>query len=149
MSESTYDKQAADFLTKYGIRFAAVGRGSGCPPWAGQSDIKGKCPKCGDIHGLRYRVSFIRDADGDRLSFPFWGSLADMKAGKSPTAYDVLSAISGDVQCSDTFEGFCADFGYDTDSRRAYAAWERCAKFAEELREFFTEEEQEALAEIQ
>lgn len=34
------------------------------------------------------------------------------------------SLISDASTESDTFEDFCGEFGYDTDSRRAYATWE-------------------------
>jgi len=88
-------------------------------------------------------------ASGGRLSFDFWNSQKDMQEGKAPTAYDVLACISGDVNCPDTFEDFCGEYGYDLDSRKAFATFKRCATFAERLQAFFTEEEREALAEIQ
>jgi hypothetical protein len=44
-----------------------------------------------------------------------------------PTVREVLSCLASDVTAGEvSFEDFCADFGYDTDSRRAYKTWESC-----------------------
>ena len=68
---------------------------------------------------------------------------------RTPSAYDVLSCISGDARCPQRFSEFCSEYGYDEDSRKAYATWERCLGLAEELRRFFNAKEIEALQEIQ
>lgn len=69
-----------------------------------------------------------------RLTVPFFmGPLHT----REPTAADVLSCMVSDAFAGEqNFEGFCADFGYDVDSRKAEATWKACAKTAPKLRRF-------------
>ncbi len=58
------------------------------------------------------------------MTVRFFNSL--MESGKRVTAYDVLSCLTkNDVG---TFEQFCWEFGYDTDSRRAERTYKACKK---------------------
>jgi len=158
---SEYEKQAQAFLDKFHITFEATWKGDKCPPW-GTSDPKanGPCPNCRHMHGDRFQVEIGRDltrmptvvraADLRILSFDFWNSHQAQQAGTTDLgAYDVLACLSGDVNCPDTFEDFCSEYGYEEDSRKAFNTFKRCARFAERLRAFFSEEEREALQEIQ
>lgn len=53
---------------------------------------------------------------------------------REPTAADVLSCLISDAQAGDyTFEQWCGDMGYDTDSRKALATWEACRAMAPKL----------------
>lgn len=151
--KSEYDLQAEAFLSKHQLRFEILGVTPECPPY---------CDDPKHIHGNRYFVQFTGDGKPREkpLRFPFWNSFQDEfgngrpVSGHSrhipikPSAYSVLACISSDASCPDTFEEFCADFGYDTDSTKANDTFRRCHKFAKELREFFTPEELEDLAEI-
>jgi hypothetical protein len=57
-----------------------------------------------------------------------------------PTAADVLACLASDARGGEnTFEGFCADFGYDVDSRKAEATYKACAKMAKRLPVFLGE----------
>jgi hypothetical protein len=137
-----YDQQAASFLNRYGITCnirRADPHGPGyAPQWA----------EAGEPHGNQYRVTLTGNGRG-KLSFDFWGSIRDRELGEDPTPYDVLACVSADIYCPDSFPEFCSDYGYDEDSRRAFATWERCNEFGRELREFFREPAmQEDLAEI-
>ena len=136
-----YEAQAQAFLDQFGLRFRAVQHGDRCPPWCGE-DEKGCC------HGDRYRVTISREGSG-RLSFDFWNSVKDVQDGKEPTAYDVLACISGDIYTPEDFAEFCSEYGYDPDSRRAYQMFKRCDRFGKRLREFFDDEQREALGLIQ
>ncbi len=138
MSSYEYHAQAKSFLAKHGLRFRATHKAEKCPLFC-----DGTCK-----HGDQYRVTISRKAGG-RISFDFWNSLHDMQNGTQPHAYDVLACISGDTYCAETFEDFCADFGYDTDSLKAQDTWKRCAKFAKRLQAFFTADELTQLVEIQ
>lgn len=162
-----YQKQATDFCERFGIKFRATEYPADmqtAPAWVEDGNSGSHTYP----HGLRYRVTLSRDGKAD-LGFDFWASIADREAIErvrkantyidaeakrkaaqaKPTAYDVLACISSDIYCPDNFADFCDEYGYDEDSRKAYATWERCSKFAKELREFFaTDEEREALAEI-
>jgi hypothetical protein len=143
---SEYTKQANDFLTKHQLEFTAEPAGSMPPPWHEPPTFRTKYP-----HGLRYAITIKRVGRGhcSPISFDFWGSINDREKKKQPTAYDVLACISSDVNCPETFEDFCSEYGYDEDSRKAFAQFETCAEFGKKLRAFFTEDEREELAEIQ
>lgn len=56
----------------------------------------------------------------------------------TPHAADVLySLILDSGAASQTFADWCADFGYDTDSRKALATYEACQQNADKLRRVF------------
>jgi hypothetical protein len=56
----------------------------------------------------------------------------------APKRRDLLSCLALDATSGDqSFEDFCSDFGYDTDSRKAYATWEACRESGEKLRDVF------------
>lgn len=151
MERTDYEKQAEDFLNNYGLTLQAAFKGDKCPPWDDEKHI----------HGDRYRVTIKRkvwthtrlDSHGEvrpnSVSFDFWNSYRDSGEGKTPTVYDVLSCISGDVYCADTFEDFCSEFGYDIDSRKAEQTYRRCKILASKLSRFFTDIEIRDLQEIQ
>ena len=131
---SEYEKKANDFLTANGIKFRATFKDAKCPPYC-----DGK-----HIHGERYRVTLHRPGQPGRLSFDFWNSQHDMEAGEQPTAYDVLACISSDLNCPESFKEFCGEYGYEEDSRKAYATFKRCASFAKRLNAFFTDDKERA-----
>lgn len=119
-------------------------------------------------HGHHYRVTVSRDQTrkgkrtpytigsaglervkcGNRLTFDFWGSIADAQKGEHPSPYDVLACISSDACTPETFADWCAEYGDDTDSIKALQTFRRCNAFAKRLRAFFTPAELEQLAEI-
>ena len=150
-SMSVYDKQAQDFLDKFGLAISRRAHSCMvCPPWtACDKEKTGLCPKCGTTHGNPYLIKITRNLKpSEVLDFYFWGSYNDAKKGKSPSKYSILSSIGGDSVIPETFHDFCWEFGYNEDSRRDYSNWERCSKFAKKLRAFFTADELEALREI-
>lgn len=136
---SSYEQNALDFLAKHGITFCASGANTTRAPWA----------KTGEPCGYHYTITLAKEKTLSDLSFDFWGSVNDAKTAKRPTAYDVLACISMDIHCPSTFADFCAEYGYDEDSRAAHATFKRCATFARKLRAFFSEKEIEGLSEIQ
>ena len=136
---SAYEAQAQTFLADHGLTFKAAYGGQKCPLW---------CDK-GCQHGDHYRVTLKRVASRKSISFDFWGSINDQRQGKAPTAYDVLACISSDYYTPETFADFCSEYGYDPDSRKAEQTFKAADKFARRLREFFSEEEAQALSEIQ
>jgi len=74
---------------------------------------------------------------------------AEVRKGKNrfePTPYDVLAAIT--KSDPGTFEDFCSDFGYDTDSRKAEAVYFAVQKEWTKVRRFFTAEEIEEMQQI-
>lgn len=66
---------------------------------------------------------------------------------KAPTAYDVLSCLEKyDIG---TFENFCDEFGYDTDSMKAFKTYEAVGEAYKQVAILFNEAELKELAEIQ
>ena len=85
-----------------------------------------------------YRCTFKRD--GKRFSIRFGQSLKESNYGNAnPTAYDVVSCLIKNDP--DTFENFCAEFGYDTDSRKAEKIYRAVCEEWEKVSAFFTEKE--------
>lgn len=64
-----------------------------------------------------------------------------------PTAYDLLSCLT--KYDPGTFENFCADYGYDTDSRKAEKTYKEVMKEWENVSRIFSTDELEQLQEIQ
>lgn len=152
-----YQKQAQDFLTRNGIKFRATLSDSKVAPWD-QDDSGAKHWSAKGIERHHYRVTLSREggprnAPGcslTRLTFDFWGSIADAEKGvREVSAYDVLACISSDANAPEVFEDYCAEYGESTDSIKAKQTYTRLSRFAKRLRAFFTESELEQLAEIQ
>ena len=58
-----------------------------------------------------------------------------------PTATDVLGCLCSDAASADqTFEQWCSDFGYDTDSRRAERCYHDIQESTRKLRRFLGEQ---------
>lgn len=82
------------------------------------------------------------------------GHLSDSRRAKekrlrevhAPSSYDILSCIT--KYAPGTFENFCSEFGYDTDSRRAYKVYRAVCDEWFNASAFFTEGELERLCEI-
>ena len=58
--------------------------------------------------------------------------------GKPPTAAAVLSSLLVDAAVEDytSFEDWCDDLGYSSDSRTHHRTWKRCLKLAPQVRAF-------------
>ncbi len=131
-----YQKQAQDFLdqTRTVVMVAYDRKGRYFPDDTESRDI--------------YNITLAR---GERsYTFRFGQSIAHTKGNgdtQEPTAYDVLACLTkydpGD------FENFCAELGYDEDSRTAEAVHRAVkAEFAELCR-LYSDAELELMAEIQ
>lgn len=64
----------------------------------------------------------------------------------TPKAYDILACLSGYIPSS--FQDFCWEYGYDTDSIRALKTYIECQKEYSGLAKIFTIEQLEKLNEI-
>lgn len=66
----------------------------------------------------------------------------------TPTTQEIIVGMRNDEMHSDeTFEGWCASFGYDEDSRKAFAIYEACQKVSQVYQSIFTIEEQTQISE--
>ena len=55
----------------------------------------------------------------------------------------VLDSLASDALLGlEHFDAFCGDLGYDTDSRKAFAAWEACQRTADQLATFLGGDDQ-------
>ena len=135
---SEYDEQADKFLKDNNLIMEIKEDMQSPPPWYKEDKRD---------YGIKYRVTI---KDGSRsVTFPFWNSVYARDRKEKLKPYSVLACISGDVYCPETFEDFCSEYDYDTDSRRAERTFHESDVFARKLRAFFTEDEISQLVEIQ
>lgn len=138
-ARTDYNAQADAFLQEHGLRFRATqATKNTCPPFCDGEHH----------HGRKHTITLSKPGNG-RLSFAFWNSQNEVQKGEPIRPYSVLACISSDAYCPETFEDFCSEYGYDEDSRKAWATFKRCDAFRQRLQRFFTEDELTALAEIQ
>ena len=81
-----------------------------------------------------HRITVTNTETGKRTAFDFWASIAHPVIDST---YDILNAfycfVSDAVSGLDSFQEFCAEFGYDEDSRRAYKTWKACKRAADKF----------------
>jgi hypothetical protein len=132
-----YHKQAADLLTKHGIVFSFKLSNTKVLSWKDNSSPVN-----------HFIATFKRGKD--KCSFDFFDSQNNyVKGVKTLDAYSVLTCCSSEINCPETFEDFCSEFGYEEDSRKAEKTFRALKKFSDKLNKFFnTEEAREDLAEI-
>lgn len=133
-----YNEQAKKFLADYGLTLSV------------REAIPQKTPLWGGKHGINYWCSLV-NKEGKSYSFDFWDSIANKEHRpftKRPTAYDILACLDTFADGM-TFEDFCANYGYDTDSRTAEKTFKQVQYQTEKLKEILSAEAQEALNEIQ
>lgn len=127
---SSYEQQAIDFLNSTNTKFKAV--------YLKHDYHFADDKQRRDI----YKITLSRN--GKRYSFNFGQSIAG--ADEIPTAYDVLSCLQKyDIG---SFEDFCGEFGYDTDSRKAEKIYKAVCKEYESLCRLYSDEELQLMAEI-
>lgn len=59
-----------------------------------------------------------------------------------PQPKDFMPCLIEDSQCSEmSFEDFCSEFGYDTDSIKAFRIYQDCSEIGKKLKKIFKPEE--------
>ena len=76
--------------------------------------------------------------DGMTKKFNFYGSMSDYEAGKKDLTEeglkDAFRCLIDDGNAGDmSFEDFCSEFGYDTDSRKAEKIHKECGEILDKL----------------
>ena len=71
---------------------------------------------------------------------------SDGQGGNPPSAYDILSCI--EKFPVGTFESFCDEFGYNSDSRKDYKLYKSVKRASENVLRLFSDEQLEQLREI-
>ena len=77
---------------------------------------------------------------GHQVTTPFYQGSAHTE---EPTAADVLYCLIQDTSgydYNDSFEDWCSEYGYDTDSRRAEGIYEKCRKISVKLHRLLDED---------
>ena len=136
-----------------------------------------KWPRQTHIHGHHYHITISAKDRRGHFTVDFWNSYADEDHNNAisrrgfnsdedyyawldrrkaalcisnkpivPTPYDVLACITKNDP--GTFEDFCSDFCYDTNSRKAEQVYFAVQKEWSKVRRFLTPEEIEQLQEI-
>ena len=92
--------------------------------------------KDGSQTHTKYKIAI--EVGSGKAEFDYYGSTDNFAKRKfSLSKYDLLTAFSSilqDAQGSyDSFEDFCANFGYESDSRRAETIYKKCAEGKDKL----------------
>ncbi len=159
--EKDYNKQAEDFLVSCKVEYKAE---KAVPQTAPRWSKDGRHGTQWSITLTKYenqnradediaRVKFFYHKPLKTIQFFFWSSIKSKEdtehryqGEKKPEAYDVLAGLYIPV---DSFEDFCANFGYSEDSREAEATFKEVQELNKKLESIFTSEELERLSEIQ
>lgn len=94
------------------------------------AEFDGKKVASWDANNDRHNKVTVKNLDnGKRTSFDFWGSVVNPRV---ESEYELLNAfycfVSDALAGVDSFENFCSEFGYDTDSRNAEKIWRACKR---------------------
>lgn len=138
---SKYTEQARDFLSKNEITLIIKeALPQKMPLWINEDK--------GQDYGVNYWVIIKNRATEQSMMLDFWGSIDDKYANKRPTAYDILACL--DIfSDGNSFEDFCSNYGYETDSRKALKTYKAVMEQTEDLKRVFSLEQLEELNEIQ
>ena len=80
-------------------------------------------------------------------TFDFGRSINNSDQNTAPRPYDIFASVTK-YDCG-TFENFCSEFGYDTDSRTAERTYKAVCKEFKNIARIYTPEQLELMQEIQ
>lgn len=153
-----YEKQATDFLTKNGIEIVTKYTGHARyfeeGPEESPRAVFDVIIRRKDEHKKAFMFTFGDSLNNSykhragRRTYPPTDLDYTQPTHKNPSNYDILAGISGESHDPETFEDFCSEFGYDTDSRKAERVYFACQKQYKKITGFFTAAELEELREI-
>lgn len=117
---SKYEKQANDFAKKHGVTLNVVGEPQYKKHFATDKD---------------YRWVFRMRLSRNKKSYTFNFGQSINDGSKVPTMYDVLTCLQKhDVG---SFEDFCSEFGYNTDSKKDEHTYKLVCKEYEAMERLF------------
>jgi len=115
-----------------------------------------------------WRFTLTRKESGniERFEFPFFTGVGLRQPSNVPTKYPaplkakhqwekpvaphpadlVYSLLLDGAAANVSFNDWCADYGYDSDSIKALSTYQECCKTGETMRRMFTVEQRQALA---
>jgi len=106
-----YQANALDFAKRHGVKLNVIDYWYGIMPYWGDG-----------VTRCVFTMQIARDHK--RYTFKFGQSIA--AGAQDPTMYDVLACLT--KYDPGTFENFCSDYGYDTDSRSAERTYKAVCK---------------------
>ena len=107
-----YEKQASNFAKKYGVKLQILG--------SEHKSVWGEQQK-------RWVFKCKLSRNHKSYTFEFGQAIAD--GSNEPTMYDILSCLT--KYDPETFENFCAEFGYDINKRISKKTYKAvCKEFA-------------------
>jgi len=128
-TQTTYEQTAQNFANRIGLKIKI-----GAPTY-------GRHFGDDDQERFIFPVTLLRGGKSYRLKFG-----QSLRARNTPpTAYDILACLT--KYDPETFENFCANYGYDTDSRKAEKVYKAVLKEWEGVNRLFSDV-LEQLAEI-
>lgn len=92
-----------------------------------------------------YKVTLTTPAG--RYAFKFGQSITNSDQNTPPTAYDIFTCVT--KYDPGTFDNFCSEFGYDTDSRSAEKTYKAVCREWKNISRLYTPEQLELMQEIQ
>jgi len=95
-----------------------------------------------------WRVT-LKNGRGNRYTVPFFKGVG--LPDTAPETLEVLNCLARDAagyREAPTFEEWANDYGYDPDSRAAHKTFKACRRVSDRLESFLTDEEYEALLEL-
>lgn len=138
---SEYIQQAQNFLEKTGTKFESKFKKFGSMEWD-KSSLYGYT-KLDSLHH-DFIVKINRKLEEIKPKKVLKNQKNEIV---NPSEYDVLTCLT--KYDAGTFENFCGDFGYDTDSRSAERTYKAVVIEWENVSKLFSESEIEELQEIQ
>jgi len=136
-----YQAQAADFLHRHNIRFHA--RYVDFARFFEDDEQERSIYTLTLTRMTNLNGELVRDG---RFSTRFGASIHMTHNDVKPTAYDLLSCLT--KSDPGTFEDFCSEYGYETDSRRAERTYRKVKKEWLKVSQFFSAAELAELADI-
>ncbi len=120
--KTNYKKQAETFAKKHGIKLSIIGDPEYKKYFTDDKDE-------------RYVFKCRLSRKGKNYTFYFGQSI--QAGAEEPSLYDILACLT---KCDpESFEYFCSEFGYDTDSRTAEKTYKAVVKEWEAVNRLFPE----------
>lgn len=153
--------QVTDLLNQSGVNYSAVYRGERRGAFGGDQitdswdvnfDKTGVGAQSFDFYtGLGLRSPAPKNAYGPapRRGTLAWAKLENQRKPIAPHAADVLySLVLDSSACDQSFDHWCDEFGYDTDSRKALETYLACQENSNKLHKVFSGAQLEKLREL-
>lgn len=93
-------------------------------------------------HGQAQQYKGTIEFNNKKESFQYTDSIANFYDNKRPEAKSLIYCVLMDATCDlSSFEDFCSEFGYDSDSIKHKNIYDACIKSAEKLGNLFNSTE--------